>query len=109
MRVHGVGLRLCQGKLTHLLSDVTRDKLDRRLHFGKHALGFLHALQTRLAEPFVLGNGAHRVNRLLDISRNELPIATHTSLPIDKVVSMADSADTLSDLLSLRAEALVLL
>jgi hypothetical protein len=109
MRVHGVGLGLCQVELTHLLSDVTRDKLDRRLHFGNHVLSFLDAIQARLAESFVLGNGAHSVNLLLDISRNELPIATHASLQIDKVVRMADSADTLSDLLSLLAEALVLL
>ena len=74
MRVHGVGLGLYQVELTHLLPDVTRDKRDRRLHFGQHALGFLDALQARLAEPFVLGNGANRVHLLLDISRNELPI-----------------------------------
>jgi hypothetical protein len=95
--------------LLHLLPHIPRDKLDRRLHFGKHTLGFLDTLQTSLAEPYVLGNSTHNVNLLLDISRNELPIATHTSLQIDKVVRTADSADTLSDLLSLLAEALVLL
>jgi hypothetical protein len=57
----------------------------------------------------VLGNGAHCVNLLVDIRRNELPIATHTALQIDKVVGLADSADTLSDLLALGADALVLL
>ena len=109
MRVQGVGHRRCQVELRDLLPHIPRDKRDRRLHFGKHALGFLDALQARLAEPCVLGNGAHRVNLLLDISRNELPISTHTSLQIDKVVRMADSADTLSDLLALLADALVLL
>src|SRR5262245_31866965 len=57
----------------------------------------------------MLGNGAHSVNVLLEFSRNELPIAPHTSLHIDKVVRLAESADTLSDLLSLLANALVLL
>jgi len=109
MRVHGVGRGLCQVELTHLLSDVPRDKLDRRLHLGKHTLGFLDAIPARLAESFVLGNGAHRVNLRLDICGNELPIATHAALQIDKVVRMADSTDTLSDLLALCAEALGLL
>src|SRR5207249_1746029 len=52
-------------------------------------------------------NGANCVNLLLDISRNELPIPTHTSFHIDTMVRMADSADTLRDLLSLLADALV--
>ena len=45
----------------------------------------------------------------MDIGGNELPIAPHAALQIDKVVRMADSTDTLSDLLALRAEALGLL
>src|SRR5437899_1216443 len=85
MRVQGVGHRRCQVELRDLLPHIPRNKLDRGLHFGKHALGFGDALQARLAEPFVLGNSAHSVNLLLDISRNELPIVTHTSLHIDKV------------------------
>ena len=108
MRVHGVGPGGAKSVAAPAAAHTPR-QLDRRLHFGKHALGFLDALQARLAEPFVLGNGAHSVNLLLDISRNELPIATHTSRQIDKVVCMADSADTLSDLLALLADALVLL
>ena len=61
------------------------------------------------AEPFVLGNGADRVDVLLDIRRNELAVATHAALQVDKVVGVADGADALGDLLALRAEALVLL
>jgi len=96
-------------ELRDLWPHIPRDKRDRRLHFGQHALGFLDALQARLAEPVVLSHGADSVNLLLDISRNALPIATHPPLYIDKVVRMAESAETLSDLRSLRAEALGLL
>jgi hypothetical protein len=44
-----------------------------------------------------------------DICRNELAIATHAALYIDKVGGLTDGTDAVSDLLSLRADALKLL
>ena len=62
MGVHGVGHRRRQVQLLHLLPHIPRDKLDGRLHFGHHALGFLETIQARLAEMFLLRNGADRVD-----------------------------------------------
>ena len=42
--------------------------------FGTMARGFLDPIQARLAEVFMLGNGANRVNLLVDICRNELAV-----------------------------------
>src|SRR5713101_4327269 len=108
MGVHSVGLSLRQISLTHLLPHIPRDKRNGGLHFGHHALGFRDTIQARLAEAFLLRNGAHRVDVLLDIPGNELAVATHAALQVDKVVGVADGADTLGDLLALFAEALVL-
>jgi hypothetical protein len=58
---------------------------------------------------FLLGNGANRVDVLLDISGNELAVATHATIEVDKVVGMADGTDALGDLCALPGEALVLL
>jgi hypothetical protein len=69
----------------------------------------LEALQARLAQPCVLGSRAHRVNLLVDIRRNERPMATPTTLQIDTVVRLAHRAETLSDLRALGADALGLL
>ena len=41
MRMHGIGRCLWQIQLLHLLTYICRDKLDSRLHFGKHAFCFL--------------------------------------------------------------------
>ena len=98
MRVHGVGRGRRQVQLTHLLPHIPRDELDGGLHFGHHALGFLDTLQARLAELFLLGNGADRVDVLLDITGNELAVATHAALQVDKVVGVANGADALGDL-----------
>jgi hypothetical protein len=95
--------------LTHLLLYIARDGLDGSLHVGHHTLGLLEPLQTCLTEIFVLGNGADRVDVALDIPGNELPVATHTALPVHKVVGVAKGTDALGDLLSLRSEALILL
>jgi hypothetical protein len=57
---------------------------------------------------FLLGNGADRVDVPLDIPGNELTIATHATLQVDKVVRVADSANALGDLRALLGEALVL-
>jgi hypothetical protein len=58
---------------------------------------------------FLLGNGANRVDVLLDISGNELAVATHTTIEVDKVVGMTDGTDALRDLCALPGEVLVLL
>ena len=65
MRVHGVGHGRRQIQLTHLLPHIPRDELDGRLHFGHHTLRFRDPLQARLAELFLLGNGADRGDVLL--------------------------------------------
>src|SRR5438874_5178827 len=56
----------------------------------------------------VLSHAANRVHLCVDICRNELAVSPHAALYIDKVVGLADGPDALRDLLSLRAEALVL-
>jgi hypothetical protein len=76
------------------------------LHLGHHARGFLDPIQARLAEPCLLRHGAHRVHRLLESPGNELPVATHTALSINKVVSAAHRADALGDLLAPLGESL---
>src|SRR5437879_1955021 len=91
-----------------LLPHIPRDERDGRLHFGHDALGFLHALQAALAEPFVLGNRTHLLNVRLDISGNELTVSTDPALEIDKMVVVADATDALGDLLALLSEALML-
>jgi hypothetical protein len=108
MGVHGVGLRRRQRQATHLLPHIPRDELDGRLHGGHHTLGFLETIQARLAEVVLLGNRVDRVDVLLDIPRNELAVATHAALHVNKVVGVADGAHAWRDLLALCAEALVL-
>ena len=58
---------------------------------------------------FLMGNGADRVDVLLDIARNQLAVATHTSLQVDKVVRVADGANALGDCSRCSREALMLL
>src|SRR5215475_3848556 len=108
MGMHGVGRGLCQVQLTHLLPHIARDERDGGLHFGHHALGFRDPLQARRAEAFLVSNGANRVDVLLDIPRNELAVATHTTLQVHKVVGVADGAHALRNLLALPGEPLVL-
>jgi hypothetical protein len=62
-----------------------------------------------LATPFRKLNGPDRINLFLDISRNELAVSPYATFYIDKVVGMADGANTPGDLFSLLAYALVLL
>ena len=107
MGVHGVGRGRRQVQLTYLLAHIPRDELNGGLHFGHHALGFLDPLHACLAEVFLLGNGADRVDVALDIPGNEFPIATHAARQVDKVVGVADGTDTLGDRLTLLGEALV--
>jgi len=108
MGMHGVGPQRCQVKLTDLLSHLPRNTFDRGLPFRNHSLGFVDPIQAGLTETFVLRHAADRVHLCVDICRNELTIATHAALSIDHVVDLADGTEALRDLLSLRAEALVL-
>ena len=78
------------------------------LHFRHHPLGFVDALQAALAESFLLGNGAHLIDVLLDIGGNELTIAAYPALEIDKVVVVANAPDTRLDLFTLLTETRVL-
>ena len=106
--VHGQGDGRRQVELSDLLTDITRDELDGRLHFRHHALGFLDAREAMLAEPFVLGNGTSLLDVLLDISGNELAVSTHPALQIDKMVVVANATDTRLDLCTLLSETFVL-
>ena len=109
MSVQGVGHWWRQSQLPDLLPDILRGELDRGLHCGHHAFGFREPIQARLTEPFMLSNEANLVHLHSHICRNELAVAPHASLSIDKVVGMANGADALGDVLSLLTEALVLL
>ena len=106
--MHGVGPQRCQVKLTDLRSHIPRNQFDRGLHLRNHSLGFVDPIQAGLTETFVLRHAADRVHLCVDICRNALTVATHAALSIDYVVDLADGTDALRDLLSLRAEALVL-
>jgi hypothetical protein len=78
------------------------------LHFQHHPLGFVDALQAALAECFLLGNGANLLNVPLDIIGDEVAIAAHPALQIDKMVVVTDAPDTRLDLFTLLRETLVL-
>jgi hypothetical protein len=93
--MHGVGHGRRQVHLPHLLVHIPRDKLDGGLPFGHHALGFRDPLQACLTEVCVLGDGADCADVALDIPGNELAMATHTALQVDKVVSVPDGTDAL--------------
>ena len=88
--MHGEGDRLCQIELIDLLAHITRDELDGRLHFRHDALGFLDALQAALAEPFVLGDRTNLLDVRVDISGNELAVATYPAVEIDTMVAVAE-------------------
>ena len=109
MGVQSVGHRRRQVQLMDLLSHLPRDEGNGRLHFRHHPLGLSHPLHACLTEPFVLGNGANRVNLCADICRNALAVSAHASLSIDTVVGLAEVTDALGDLLSLGTDALELL
>jgi hypothetical protein len=94
--------------LIDLLPNITGDKLDSRLHFGHNPLGFVDPIETTLAELFVLGNGANRLNVRADICGDELAVATHTALQVHKVIGLADGLKALFDLLALLGKSLVL-
>ena len=99
--MHGKGDRRRHIELSDLLSDITRDELDGRLHFRHHPLGFVDALQAALAESFLLGNGANLLDVPLDIRGDELAVSAYPALEIDKVVVVANAPDTRLDLFTL--------
>src|SRR5215831_12491939 len=68
----------------------------------------LDTLQTALAESFVLGNGATVLDVPVNIGDDELAVAAHPALEIDKMVIVADATNVRHDLLTLLSEALVL-
>src|SRR5437899_4010123 len=105
---HGGGPQRCQVQLTDLLAHIPRNTLDRGLHCRNHPLSFVDPIQAALTETFVLRHAANRVHLCVDICRNALAVSPHAALYIDTVVGLADGTDALSDLFSLRAEALVL-
>jgi len=70
-------------------------------------LGFLNAVETALAEAFVLGNGANLIDLFSNIGGNQLAVSTHAALKVNKVVGLADGADALGNLLALVSEPLM--
>jgi hypothetical protein len=60
--------------LTPLLSHIARDTLDGGLHCGYHALGVLLTFPAGLAEAFLLGNSAERVDMALDTPAMSFPL-----------------------------------
>jgi len=103
-RMHGGGLRLRQGQLTDLLPYIPRHERDRRWHCGHHPLRFLDAIQARLAESFLMGDGADGVDVVWDITDDQLPVSPDASLQVDKVVGVTDGAEALSERFSLLGE-----
>jgi hypothetical protein len=91
MRMHGIGHRLRQVPLTHLLPHRPRDERDGRLHFGHHTLRLCDPLQARLAALVLLGHGTDRGDGPLDIPGDGLAVATHAALQVHKVVGVAGS------------------
>src|SRR5215208_2413811 len=106
--MHGKGDRRRYIELIDLLTDITRDELDSRLHLWHHPLGFLDTFQAALAESFLLGHGANLLDVLLDIRGDELAVSAHPALEIDTMVVVANTTDTRLDLFALLSEPLVL-
>ena len=104
--VHGQGDRRWHIELSDLLSDLTRDALDGRLHFGHAPLGCVDVLQAALAESCVLGNGANRLDVPLDIGGDAWAIAASPALASDKGIVVTNAPETRLDLGTLRTETL---
>jgi hypothetical protein len=107
--MHGEGDGRRHIELSALLPDITRDKLDGRLHFRHDAFSFVDTFQAARAEPFVLGNRTNLLDVSLNICGDELAVAAYSTLQIDKVVGVADAPETRLDLCALRREPLVLM
>src|SRR4030095_14780478 len=106
--VHNEGDGRRQVELSDLLTHITRDELDGRLHCGHHSLGFLDACHAALAESFLLGNRTNLLDVSLDIRGNELAVSAYSALEIDKVVVVANAPDPRLDLCTLLSETHVL-
>ena len=77
---------------------IRRHELKGRLHFGHHALRFINAIHARVTESFLMGDSTDRVDLVLELARNQLAVATLTSIQVNEVVRMADGPNTLADL-----------
>jgi len=65
---------------------------------GTHARRFINAIHARVTESFPMGDGTDRVDLVWEIARNQLAVATFTSIQVNAVVRMADGPNTLADL-----------
>ena len=106
--MHGEGDGLRQVQPMDLLSHITGDKLNGRLHFGHHPLGFAEAIETALAELCVLSKDAHRFDVRADIGGDQLAVSTYAAFEIDPVIGLANGLKALCDLIALLGQALVL-
>src|SRR5262249_15266958 len=84
--------------------DIPGDALDGGWHFRHHPLGLLDAFQAVLAKSFVLGNRANLLDVRLDIRGDELAIAAHPALEIDKMVVVTNASEARLDLFTLGCE-----
>ena len=82
-----------------------RDALDRGLHCGDDALGWLNPRQAGLAQVFWLGQGTERIDRALAIPGNELAVAPPATLQVNNVGGVAEGAAALGDRLALPGQA----
>src|SRR5262249_13559217 len=105
--VHGEGDGRSYIELRDLAPHITGDKLDGGSHFGHDPLGFLDTRHTALAESFVLGHGANLLDVPLDIRGDEVAVAAHPTLQIDKMVVVTDAPDTRLDLCTLLGQVLM--
>ena len=72
--VHGEGDRRRHLELSDLLTAITGDKLEGRLHVRPPPLGFFEACYAARAASFVLRNGANLLDVLWNISSQELAV-----------------------------------
>ena len=104
LSVHGAGGRRRSIALRDLLPPITRPTRASRWHFRHDTLGFLAALQAALAEPCMLGKGAHLLDVPWDISGNALAVAAHPALEIDNMVVVAEATHARLDLCTVLSE-----
>jgi hypothetical protein len=107
LRVHREGDGRRQVPPIDLLSHIPRDKLNGRLHFGHHPLGFVDAIEAALAQVFVLSNGTNHCDVSADIGGDQLAVSTHAAVEVDKVIGLADGLKPLFDLLALLGQSRV--
>ncbi len=108
LRVHREGDGLRQVPPMHLLSHIPGDQRNGRLHFGHDPRGFVDAIETALAQVCVLSSGAHPCDVSADIGGDQLAVATHATIEVDKVLGLTDGLKALFDLLALLGQSRVL-